>query len=151
MPIKISDVNKRSSINSISPKDNNQSAKTLQTDFSTKLQKLSEDQLENKLQLLLEEINNQSRVVENKFHLSEVMKYKKLVKEFLNLTVNNSHKFSKESFLDRRGRHRVMSIVRKVNDELEGLTKDFLSKEQANLKVLKRLDDIRGLLIDIFM
>jgi len=151
MPIKISDINKRNPINSLSLKDNNQSSKTMQADFGTKLEKLSGDQLESKLQILLNEINNQSNVVEKKFQLNEIMKYKKLVKEFLSLTVNNSHKFSKESFLDRRGRHRVMSLIKRVDYELEGVTRDFLSKEDANLKVLKRLDDIRGLLLDILM
>jgi uncharacterized protein YaaR (DUF327 family) len=44
-----------------------------------------------------------------------------------------------------------MSIIKCVDDELENLTRDFLKKENSNLKVLKRLDAIRGLLIDIFM
>lgn len=151
MPLKISDISNKSRLTSLIPKENSKISKDIQNDFALKLNKLSGDSLNEKLRSLLKEIDYQAKQIEKNFQLGEILKYKKLVREFLNLTVNNSHKFSKESFLDRRGRHRVMSIIRKVDDELENLTKDFLQNEKSNLKVLKRLDEIKGLLIDIFM
>ncbi len=151
MAIKISDINKRSSINSPSQKENIKTIASSQNSFGNKLQKLSGDALQSQINMLLDDIENQAQTIEKKFNLNDIIKYKKKVKEFLNLTVNNSHEFSKDSFLDRRGRHKILSIVRKVDNELEGLTKDFLDKEKDNLKIVKRLDDIRGLLLDIFM
>jgi len=149
--MKISDVNKHNTINSLLVKESSKLPRETQNDFALKLHKLNGDSLQEKLSTLLNEINMQAKEIEKKFHLGEVLKYKKLVKEFLGLTVNNSHKFSKENFLDRRGRHRVLSLVKQVDDELENLTKDFLEKEKDKLKIINRLDGIRGMLLDIFM
>ena len=77
--------------------------------------------------------------------------YKKLISEFFDETVNNSHKFTKQNFLDRRGRHRVYAVVKTVNKELDELTNDVLNSEKDNIKILKRLDDIRGMILDIIM
>lgn len=150
-PMKISDINKQSTLNSLLVKESNKVQKETHNDFALKLNNLNGDSLQQRLTTLLSEINLQSKEVEKKFHLNEILKYKKLVKEFLGLTVNNSHKFTKENFLDRRGRHRVLSIVKQVDDELETLTKDFLEKEKDKLKILNKLDGIRGMLLDIFM
>ena len=149
--MKISDINKQSTLNSLLVKESNKVQKETHNDFALKLNNLNGDSLQQRLTTLLSEINLQSKEVEKKFHLNEILKYKKLVKEFLGLTVNNSHKFTKENFLDRRGRHRVLSIVKQVDDELETLTKDFLEKEKDKLKILNKLDGIRGMLLDIFM
>ncbi|RKD27558.1 hypothetical protein SAMN02745883_00536 [Caminicella sporogenes DSM 14501] len=151
MPLKISDINNKNRFNSIVTKENTKIAKNTNNNFSLTFNKLYGDSIQEKLQNLLTQIDSQASKIEKKFELSEVLKYKKLVKEFLNIAVNNSHKFSKESFLDRRGRHRVMSLIKKVDNELEDLTKKFLQKEKSNLSILKKLDEIRGLLIDIFM
>lgn len=149
--MKITDINKRSNVNSLVVKDSNKIQKETQNNFSIKLNKLKGDSLQERLTTLLGEINTQAEKIEKKFHLNDILKYKKLVKEFLSLTVNNSHKFTKENFLDRRGRHRIMSIVKQVDEELENLTKDFLSNERDKLKILNKLDGIKGMLLDIFM
>lgn len=148
--MKITDINNQNNINPII-KDSNKIQKEIQNNFSTKLSNLKGDSLQEKLTILLDEINTQAEKIEKKFYLNNILKYKKLVKEFLNLTVNNSHKFKKENFLDRRGRHRIMSMVKLVDEELENLTKDFLKNEKDKLKILNRLDEIKGMLLDIFM
>ena len=74
-----------------------------------------------------------------------------MVREFLDVAVKNSHQFSKENFLDRRGRHRVYSIVKNVDRELDAITKEFLNKEMDRIAIVKKLDDIRGMLLDVFM
>ncbi|NLH97362.1 MAG: YaaR family protein, partial [Clostridiaceae bacterium] len=65
------------------------------------------------------------------------------------LAVGKSKKFSKRSLLDRRGRHRGFAIVRTINEELERLTEDVLNGEKDNLGLLRRLEDIRGLILDL--
>ncbi len=149
--MKISDINKHNTREFALLKETSKLPRESQNDFSLKLRNLHGDSLQEKLSSLLSEINLQSKEVEKKFQLGEVVKYKRLVKEFLNLTVNNSHKFSKDNFLDRRGRHRTLSIVKKIDEELEGLTQDFLKNEKDKLKIINKLDGIRGMLLDIFM
>lgn len=117
--------------------------------FKNKLVEIQQENIREELKILYDEIESQSSKLKDKLFIEDLVKYKKLVKEFLNVTVNNSHVFYKENSLDRRGRHRVYSLVKRVDNELDGLTNDFLNIEKNRMKVLKRLDDIRGLLLDI--
>ncbi len=119
--------------------------------FIAKFENIKSDQVREHLEGLYSQIINQSDRIKDKMHLSEVIKYKTLVREFLHVAVNNSHQFSKQNFLDRRGRHRVYSIVKSVDRELESITKEFLNQEVDRISIIKKLDDIRGMLLDVFM
>jgi uncharacterized protein YaaR (DUF327 family) len=52
---------------------------------------------------------------------------------------------------DAKGRHKVNFVIRTINENLEELTREILSEQQDNLRILQMVDDIRGLLIDLFM
>ncbi|MGE4282569.1 MAG: YaaR family protein [Clostridia bacterium] len=119
--------------------------------FDKHLKKIDGQNYEDELALLLGEIDKQGQKLSKNIDIKELIRYKKLISEFLYDAVNNSHKFHKESMLDRRGRHRVYAIISKVNENLERITEEVLKEEKDNIKMLQRMDDIRGLLLDIFM
>jgi len=97
------------------------------------------------------EIAAQGEKLADKVDIRELRAYKKLISEFMDEAVGNSRKFSKHSFLDRRGRHKVYAIIKKVNEELDELTREVLSGEKDRLKILNKLEDIKGLILDIMM
>lgn len=97
------------------------------------------------------EIEKQGKHLANHIDVSELKVYKRLVMEFLDEAVRSSSKFSKESFLDRRGRHRVFSTIKIVNEKLEELTREVLKSERDNLAILGRIEDIRGLILDLIL
>lgn len=146
---RISGVSMQEMINTIEPENRKIEAK--KADFVHKFDDIKSQHVREHLEDLYGKIVDQSERISEKLHISEVVKYKTLVREFLDVAVKNSHQFSKQNFLDRRGRHRVYSIVKNVDRELESLTKDFLEQEVDGINVLKKLDDIRGMLLDIFM
>ena len=76
-------------------------------------------------------------------------KAQSLVKDFMNEVVNRSHEFSRENFLDRRGRHRVYGIVKMVDENLDNLARELVKDEKDHLTIVGAIDDIRGLLLDI--
>lgn len=122
-----------------------------ESQFAAKFDTIQSQHVREHLESLYHQIVEQGEKIGEKMHLNEIVKYKKLVREFLDVATKNSHKFSKQNFLDRKGRHRVYCIVKKVDRELEALTKDFLNQEVDRIDILGRLDDIRGMLLDIFM
>lgn len=126
-------------------------ADTRGTSFQSQLKLVESRNFEERLQDLVNRIVQQGEKLGEKVDIRELKIYRKLVSEFLDEAVGKSHKFSKQSFLDRRGRHRVYAIVKKINKELEQLTNDVLSGEKDNIEILRRLDDIRGLIMDIIM
>ena len=108
---------------------------------------IEESELQEKLNGLMKDITAQGdRLAE---HMDIRKKYRELVKDFLNEVVNRSHKFSRENFLDRRGRHRVYGIVKLVNKNLDDLAGELVKDEKDHLTILSKVGEIRGLLLDV--
>lgn len=82
--------------------------------------------------------------------VKDMRRYRALIKDFMNEIVNRSHKFSRENFLDRRGRHRVYGIVRLVDGKLDELAQELMKEEKDEIAILAKVGEIRGLLLDIF-
>ena len=105
--------------------------------------------LQTKINNMLQDINVQGKLIARHMDIKDMKKYRELVKGFLNEVVNRSHKFSRENFLDRRGRHRVYGIVKMVDENLDNLAKELVKDEKDHLAIVGTIDDIRGLLLDI--
>ena len=125
---------------------------TEKTDDSFKftlISNIEEKDLQEKLGNMMQEITEQGEKIARHMDIKAMKKYRELVKGFLNEVVNRSHKFSRENFLDRRGRHRVYGIVKMVDENLDNLAKELVKDEKDHLAIVGTIDDIRGLLLDI--
>ena len=111
---------------------------------------IEEEGLAERLNLMMEEIVMQGDKIVKRMDVRDMRRYRTLIKEFMNEIVNRSHKFSRENFLDRRGRHRVYGIIRLVDEKLDELAQELVSEECDKIAILAKVDEIRGLLLDIF-
>lgn len=111
---------------------------------------IEETELQARLQNLMEEITMEGEKLAKRRDVKDMRHYRGLVKEFLNEVVTRSHSFSRENFLDRRGRHRVYGIIRLVDENLDQLAQELMKDEKDNLAILNKIGEIRGLLLDIF-
>lgn len=110
---------------------------------------IEEKELQSKLNRLMEDITTQGDKIAKHMDVRDMKKYRELVKDFMNEVVNRSHEFSRENFLDRRGRHRVYGIVKLVNKNLDDLAQELMKDEKDHISVLSKVGEIRGLLLDI--
>lgn len=110
---------------------------------------IQESQLQEKLTSLLSEITAQGEKIGKKKDIRDLKKYRGLIKDFMNEIINRSHEFSRENFLDRKGRHRVYGIVRLVDENLDALAQELCKEEKDNMAILAKIGEIRGLLLDI--
>lgn len=111
---------------------------------------ITEADLQAHLSNLMEEITRQGEALNKKRDIRDMRKYRMLIKEFLNEIINRSHSFSRENFLDRRGRHRVYGIIRLIDKNLDELAQALVSDEKDNIDILSKIGEIRGLILDIF-
>ncbi len=128
--------------------------KITQTDKSFKFSLISnieEKDLQVRLEGLIDEIEEQGNKIKEHVDIKDMKRYRSLVKEFLNEVVNRSHEFSRENFLDRRGRHRVYGIVRQVDKNLDELASELIKEESDQITILNKVDEIRGLLLDLLV
>lgn len=115
----------------------------------TLLSNIEEADLQARVGALLNEISEQGKKISKHTDVRDMKKYRELIKGFLNEVVYRSHKFSRENFLDRRGRHRVYGIVRRIDENLDELAEELLKEEKDNLLILSKVGEIKGLLLDI--
>ena len=112
--------------------------------------KLDDASLAERLNLMMQEITQQGDKIGKKKDIREMQRYRKLIKEFLNEVVSRSHTFSRENFLDRKGRHRVYGIIRLVDENLDELARELVKEERDSISILGKIGEIQGLLLDIF-
>ncbi len=142
---------KVSQVSQAAPIEQTQSAQPTDGTFKFMLAShIEESELQARLQGLMEEITMQGERLSKRRDVKDMKHYRGLVKEFLNEVVTHSHSFSRENFLDRRGRHRVYGIIRLVDENLDQLAQELMKDEKDNLAILNKIGEIRGLLLDIF-
>jgi uncharacterized protein len=116
----------------------------------TLISNIEEQNLQARLKVLMDDITMQGKRLGKHMDVRDMKKYRQLIKEFMNEVVNRSHKFSRENFLDRRGRHRVYGIIKLIDENLDELALELIKEEKDTIAVLNKIDEIRGLLLDIF-
>ena len=131
--------------------EDNRKGQVSRDEFFDTVKKAEERGIVERLKAKADEIARQGEKLAEKVDIRELRIYKKLISDFMDEAVGNSRKFSKQSFLDRRGRHKVYAVIKKVNEELDDLTREVLKGEKDRIKILKKLDDIKGLILDIVM
>ncbi|MDA3732793.1 YaaR family protein [Niameybacter massiliensis] len=115
----------------------------------TLLSHIEEGELQDSLKVMIERITEQGNKLSEHMDIRDMRLYRSMISEFMNEVVSNSHKFSRENFLDRRGRHRVYGIVRLVNDKVDALATELLKVEKDKIDILDRIGEIQGLLLDL--
>ncbi len=122
-----------------------------QPDFSFTLNKVTNENLMTKLHQMMDDISAQGKKLADHMDIRDMKKYRSMITEFINEVVTNSHEFSRENFLDRRGRHRVYGIVKLVNKNVDDLAQELLKKEKDHIAILDKTNEIQGLLLDIIV
>ena len=111
---------------------------------------IEEKDLQARLTMMMGEIVKQGEKIGKRTDIRDMKRYRSLIKGFFNEIITRSHEFSRENFLDRRGRHRVYGIIRLVDETLDSLAQELMKDEKDHLAILSKIDEIRGLLLDIF-
>lgn len=145
MDMKINDISQISQIT--------ETSKVVEGDGSFKFtlaSAISDAELQAKVDALLKDITVQGELIAKHMDIRDLKRYRGLIKDFLNEVVYRSHKFSRENFLDRRGRHRVYGIIRLIDENLDALAEELVADEQDHLAILARIGEIQGLILDIF-
>ena len=115
----------------------------------TLMSSIEEAGLSERLSVMMQEITMQGEKLGKHMDVRDMKHYRRLIQEFMNEIVNRSHKFSRENFLDSRGRHRVYGMIKRVNVVLDELAGELIKEEKDTLAILSKVDEIRGLLLDI--
>ncbi len=132
-------------------KSKNEKIEVMQSPFYDKLLEITEvEDIKLELDQLIEQIDKVGKKFARDANINNLKEYKSLIKAFLNTVINKMYKV-KEKYGHRSWvKQKVFIIVEKINKKLELLTKFILEKENENINLLATLDEIRGLLVDLY-
>ena len=110
---------------------------------------ITDANLQAKIDMLMNDISAQGNRIAQHMDIRDMKKYRELIRDLMNEVVYRSHKFSRENFLVRKGRHRVYGIIRLIDANLDELAQELVKEEKNHITILEKIGEIRGLLLDI--
>jgi len=119
--------------------------------FRRTLTDLAQDMHSEKLAEMKKGIDEQGARLSDRVDVKEFERYRKLIREFLDEIVSNGYTFSREDAFASRGRHRYIATIQVINEKLDELGKEVMKEQADQIEILHKIDDIRGLLLDIMM
>lgn len=116
-------------------------------DFSQNFNFAREKKSEEELKKMLEDIKKKgSRLVVTKCY-ADVKAYKRIIKEYLDSILKHMYSIKKDiSFWQTQ----YFLTVDTIDEKLQELTEALLSSEKENLDIAGTIDEISGLIVDIY-
>ncbi len=119
--------------------------------FKRHISDINEADYHKRIQQLRDKISEQGEVIKKKSDINEFIKYRKLISELIGEAASNAYESSKSSSFDTTGKHKVFVLIKSVNTRLDDMAQEVLKEQSDNIRLLQMVDDIRGLLIDMFL
>ncbi|URM33448.1 YaaR family protein [Cytobacillus firmus] len=118
--------------------------------FQEVMSKNRQNTVYDKMTKMVQEIEEQGKVLAENRTVDHLRKYKKMVKKFLEEAVQNGLQLEEQRGFNRRGRTKIYKIVKEVDKKLIDLTNEVLDKEKKSMDILSMVGEIKGLLINIY-
>ncbi len=126
-------------------------ASTDTVSFAQHITELTEANFQAQYAELVGAIIKQGELVVKRADMREFVRYREMIRQLLNETVSNGFAFRKFRKYDARGRAKTFALIEKINARLEEAMNGLLANEADHIQLLRSIDDIRGLLVDLFM
>ncbi|MGM0414520.1 MAG: YaaR family protein [Bacillota bacterium] len=147
MKIDSSNLNRNKQINNLVSSTN----KTEKSSFQDKLEAVNEENVREKLDTLLDYVDQYGEKLKETMDKKDLQAYKEQVKEFLKI-IQKEFARTRQSFSwDNQGNLKTYMIIEKINNQMEKLQEEFIQDQADVLEVVSRIDEIRGLLLDLYI
>lgn len=119
--------------------------------FSEMLSDKEDDRSREHLYELMKKIENKGRELADKKTVELLLDYKNMIKGFIAEAVEFGLKVEEKRGLSRRGRAKVLKVVSTIDEKLIELTDEILNQEKRHIRVLEKIGQIQGLLVNLFV
>lgn len=104
-----------------------------------------------KLNMLLSKIGRQGEILGENRTLNELVKYRKLIRDFIDEAIKNGLENEESRSWGRGSKLKSHTIVKKIDEQLLLLAEEIVNQEQDVISILKIIGEIKGLLIDLYI
>lgn len=119
--------------------------------FTEILKVAEEDKMREELGKVLEEINQKGKDLINNRTVENLLEYKKMVKNFVEDAVDFGLKINARRGFGLSGRTKILRTVSTIDKRLVELTDIIIKQESKGVSLLKKVGQIQGLLVNIFV
>jgi uncharacterized protein YaaR (DUF327 family) len=120
----------------------------LQGSFYDELKLAETEEIHIEFDQLVEEITRQGERFYKNPTLQELKLYKSMIKKFLKHVTDRM--FAVEHHTGGKWKQKIYTVSKVIDEKLEALTKLVVSQQTKNIDLMAALDEIRGLLIDLY-
>ncbi len=123
--------------------------------FGSTFSDLLSDQRERRdreqLEQMMQDIRRQGDLLADAKHIEILVQYKNMVKSFVSEAVEYAFAIEERRGLSRMGRSKVLKVVAQIDDQLIAITDNFLAQERSRIKLLSKIGELQGLLMNLYV
>jgi uncharacterized protein YaaR (DUF327 family) len=120
------------------------------TSFSDLMGDKRESDTKEELQKLMVAIRAEGDKLVDAKNIEVLVHYKKMVKDFVSRAVDFAFEIQDRKGLSRFGRSKVLKVVSQIDQSLVDLTQEFLVEERNRIKLLSKIGELQGMLLNIY-
>jgi len=121
--------------------------KTSSKDFSSFMDMANRDKQEQHLKEMLDKIMKLGEKIKAAPILKDIKEYKRQISDYLTFVLKNYYKVSRDYLYSSSN---ILLRVDVLNKKIDELVHQFLENQKDNLRLIKSVDEISGLLLDLY-
>lgn len=132
------------------PRDMTKAVNTGDKVFSEHLKTFSTAYFKEHMEGELAAIEDQGRRLCRRMTLADLKKYRQMVANFIRGCISQGLSLKEEPHTTGFGRTKMLQVVKTINERLLSLAELLLSENRDPLEAMALVDEIRGLLLDLY-
>jgi hypothetical protein len=119
--------------------------------LADRIQRVQDEKLRSELAGLIQGVDERARRLLASKSKKDFEEYKASVKQFMEKAITGSYRLEEKHGQRQDGKFVVFLTMRKVDEALENLAQLMVAGQQDPMRMVARLDEIRGLLMDLYL
>ena len=119
--------------------------------LNERIQRVQDEKLRTELAGLIAGVDEKARRLVSTRGKKDFEEYKNSVKQFMEKAISGSYRLEEKHGQRQDGKFVVFLMMKKVDEALENLAQLIVAGQQDPLRIVSRLDEIRGLLMDLYL
>lgn len=120
-----------------------------QSIFINELSSIEEIKTKEELQKVFEEVEQAGEIFKKMPTFTHLNHFKSLIQKFMNKIVKDGYKVNSITSQRIGKDDKILTTIKKIDTTLEELSEKLLNKENDAIKLAAKVDEIKGLLLDL--
>ena len=104
-----------------------------------------------KLEALIQEIEEEGKILMSRPHKEGVLKYKKLIKVFLDQALKKGYEIRSSRSSEKVRNKNLYRMIIAMDQKVAELMNEVMRLQKSKLKLASRIEEIRGILMDMLV